>query len=356
MTTRQRLRLLAPLLKRFPALGGNGLPDLEKWVALELGSVDALDRWQKYGTARKRVRAPYTIYHVLAGNLAVSGQHSLLCGLVFGAHNHVKLPSHGGEGIREFVNALPEPLQELVELHPVFDSALLQKCDAVIAFGRDETVAEICAWTRWDQRFLGYGLQVSLLWLGALKKFSPKLVQAIAHDICIYDQMGCLSPQAIYLAPGANVERFCAMLAEAMTREIAALPPVTRLPVDSGLIAETLDTARALGQRVWSVGDSATAGAVIHDPQSAFRFSCLHRVIRVQEVALAQLPEALELVRGKISTIGLAEKLTPALEKIFLPLGVKRFCPAGRMQHPPLWWLHDGRPSLADLVLYVSQD
>lgn len=354
MTTRQRLAKLAPVARQFPGLGCKTVRDLERWVALELGSVDALDAWHKYGTSRTRAIAPATIYHILAGNLAVSGQHSLLCGLILGARNFLKLPSRGGEEIIRFAEALPAPLRERVSWHNEFQPDTLKQANAVIAYGRDETIAELRAKTSWHQRFLGYGLQVSAIWLGKLtrSRLTPKLAAAIAHDICIYDQMGCLSPQAIFLEPGSVTEEFCATLAKAMTAEIARQPRVIRTAEEFGVIFETLDTAQALGHRVWvaSSATAATAGAIIHDPHAQFRFSCLHRVVRVHEVKPSQLPAALNMVRGKISTLGVTGTLTPALEKIFIDLGVNRFCPIGQMQHPPLSWHHDGRPSLSDLV------
>ncbi len=357
MTTRQRIARLVPLLKKFPGLGATSARELEQWIALEFGSLDALETWKKYGPSQTRAVAPKTIYHVLAGNLAVSGQHSVLCGLLLGAHNVVKLPSRSGEDLICFIEMLPAPLRELVTVQTEFNVETLKSADAVIAFGRDETVAEIRAQTRWDQLFLGYGLQVSVIWLGAVKKVTPALVAAVAHDICIYDQMGCLSPQAIFLEPGSKTEAFGEALTEAMTKEIARLPKVERSAEEFGVIFETIDTARGLGQRVWTARSAtiATAGAVILDPKPQFRFSCLHRVIRLHEVKATQLPQALDVVRGKISTLGLAGELTPALEKVLLPLGVKRFCRVGRMQHPPISWHHDGRPSLADLIRWVDQ-
>lgn len=358
MTTRQRLAQLLPVLRQFPELGVTSRRELEQWLTLELGAVDALEAWRTRGSTRTRALAPRMIYHILAGNLAVSGQHSLLCGLLLGAHNRIKLPSHGGDDILRFIQALPASLRKLVEWSREFSAETLKEADAVITYGRDETIASIRAQTHWEQIFLGYGLQVSVIWLGKVARPTPQLVKALAHDVCIYDQMGCLSPQAIFLEPGSATEALGEGLARAMSTEIARLPRVTHTPEEYGTIFETIDTARALGHRMWTAASNtnATAGAVILDPKPEFRFSCLHRVIRLHEVKPTQLPAALKSVRGKISTVGLAVKLTPALERTFLGLGVKRFCPVGQMQHPPIAWHHDGRPSLADLVRWVDRE
>jgi hypothetical protein len=48
--------------------------------------------------------------------------------------------------------------------------------------------------------------------------------------------------------------------------------------------------------------------------------------------------------------------MSSRLQNLFLSLGVSRFCPAGRMQYPPLTWHHEGRPVLADLVTWIDAE
>ncbi len=374
MTTKQRIACLAPILAHYSGLGCRNARDLERWLVLELGAVDALEAWRKHGSHRTRAIAPATIYHILAGNLFVSGLQSLLCGLILGANNVIKVPTgalsqisaHDGGPffrpvseveiqLRKFVAALPQSLQKLVAISPEFDAAALAHADAVIAYGTDETITKIRVQTRADQIFLGYGLQVSVMWLGKLKRWNTLQLAAIAHDICIYDQMGCLSPQAIYLERGSSTKRFCTALARAMKAEMARLPePSVLTPGERGKMAEAIDLAQALGHEVWPAGQ--VTGAIILDPRVEFQFSCLHRTIVVHEVKPEQLPRALGGVRGKISTVGVVEKLSPALQELFIDLGVKRFCSVGRMQHPPLSWHHDGRPAISDLVRWVDDE
>jgi len=87
-----------------------------------------------------------------------------------------------------------------------------------------------------------------------------------------------------------------------------------------------------------------------------FQPSPLHGVIYLRQIAEPRLPAALASVAGRISTVGVAGQLSPRLEKIFLSLGVFRFCAAGRMQFPPLTWHHDGRSSLGDLVTWIDSE
>jgi hypothetical protein len=119
-------------------------------------------------------------------------------------------------------------------------------------------------------------------------------------------------------------------------------------------IAEARDVAYALGHQVWR--PQHLGWTVIHDPDSHFKASPLHGVIYLRESSLKELPVHLAPVRGKISTIGLVGEMAARAPDIFLRLGATRFCPAGRMQYPPLGWHHDGRPALAELVIWIDDE
>src|SRR5271156_2742770 len=93
MTTRQRIDLLA---RAYPRLFPRA--ELLRLLRAQLGHVDALDAWLVRDGVRVRARAPKIIYHICAGNLAVSAWTSLTHGLLLGARNVVKLPGDRDEG------------------------------------------------------------------------------------------------------------------------------------------------------------------------------------------------------------------------------------------------------------------
>ncbi len=114
--------------------------------------------------------------------------------------------------------------------------------------------------------------------------------------------------------------------------------------------------AHALGHRVWLPPKKHLGWTLIHDPDPTFQPSPLHGVIYLRVSDPWRLHAALDSVAGRISTVGFAGRLHWSLENVFLRLGVSRFCPAGRMQFPPLTWHHDGRAPLADLVTWVDSE
>jgi len=230
-----------------------------------------------------------------------------------------------------------------------------RRADAVIAFGSDATMASLRAQTRWNQIFIAHGHALSLLWISNPNQLTPRQASACARDILTYDQLGCLSPQAIYVPRGADIDALGSKLAHALEAHWRTIKPKPLRPLSvAARIVEARDVAHALGHRVWLPPQNHLGWMLIHDPDPTFQPSPLRGVIYLREVAESKLNAALASVAGRISTVGVAGEISSRLENVFLSLGVSRFCAAGRMQFPPLTWHHDGRSSLADLVTWVD--
>lgn len=357
MTTRQRLDLLA---RAYPHLFPRR--ELIRLLRRQLGHVDALDTWVVRDGVRVRARAPRLIYHVCAGNLAVSAWTSLAHGLLLGARNVVKLPgdrddSTARRDILRFIRGLPAPLRGLIQTEREIDATSLRRADAVIAFGSDAAMESLRAQTRWNQKFIAHGPALSLLWLAEPDRLTPRQARACALDILTHDQLGCLSPQTIYVPLKTDIASLGRKLAAALESQWRSLASKPARPLGvAARIAEARDLAQALGRRVWLPKNRHTGWTLIHDPDPAFQPSPLHGVIHLRRVAASRLCAALGSVAGRISTVGVAGHLSSRLESAFLSLGVSRFCPAGRMQSPPLTWHHDGRPALNDLVTWIDSE
>ena len=357
-TTRQRIDLLA---RAYPRLFPRA--ELLRLVRGQLGHVDALERWMKRGGVRVRARAVESIYHIGAGNLAVSAFTSLAHGLVLGANNFVKLPGErDGDAatrreILDFVRDLPAPLRRLVKTHRELDEKLLRHSEAVIAFGSDATMASIHGKLRFEQKFIAHGHAVSLLWIGAPGKLTSAQTRACATDVLTYDQLGCLSPQTIYVPRGTDVATLGDKLAGALEEQWHGLKTKPARPLSVvARIAEARDVAFARGQRVWLPPSRHFGWTLLHDRDPKFVPSPLHGVIPIRVVSESKLAQVLDSVLGRISTVGHVGALASRLENDFLSLGVSRFCPAGRMQFPPLTWHHDGHQTLAELVTWIDAE
>jgi hypothetical protein len=358
LTTSQRIELLA---RACPALFPRAA--LVRLVRDQLGHVEALDRWIARDRVRVKARAPGLIHHICAGNLAISAITSIAHGLLLGSRNSVKLPSPREDStarreIIAFVRGLPRALRDLVTFTDRRDGAAMERADVIIAFGSDATMTALRAQVRGGQRFIAHGHAVSVLWLNDPSRLTAREARACAVDVLTYDQLGCLSPQAIYLPPGVDLETLGGKLSRALETEWQRQSTKPSRPLSvRARIAEARDVAHALGHRVRLPASRHLGWTLIHDPDPAFAPSPLHGVIYLRVSPPEKLEAHLASVRGRISTVGVAGTTTATKWKnAFLDLGVSRFCPAGRMQFPPLSWHHEGRAVLGELVTWIDDE
>jgi hypothetical protein len=357
-TTRQRIELLA---RAYPDLFPRA--ELLRLVRDQLGHIEALDRWVARDRVRVKARAPQLIHHVCAGNLAISAITSIAHGLLLGSHNTVKLPSPREDSsarreIIAFVRGLPRALRDLVTFTDRRGGAAMESADVIIAFGSDATMATLRAQVRGDQRFIAHGHAVSVLWLADPAKLTAHEARACAIDVLTYDQLGCLSPQAIYLPPDADLEKLGGKLARALEIEWQRQAKKPARPLGTrARIAEARDVAHALGHRVWLPPSRHLGWTLIRDPDPTFAPSPLHGMIYLRASPPEKLGVNLAAVRERLSTVGVAGTSSSARWRdAFLDLGVSRFCPAGQMQFPPLSWHHDGRSVLGELVTWIDDE
>jgi hypothetical protein len=238
----------------------------------------------------------------------------------------VSFPSHDAAGMAAFLSA-----------------------ECVVAYGSDATIAAVAAHMGPAQRLVRHGHRVSVAVLGAGALSGPALERAagaLALDVALWDQSGCLSPVALYVLggeriPAAVLERLAAAFerigerlpaGRADARAAAALA-VERATAELRAAAEP-GLALALGRGF----------SLVAETDAGFRGSPLQRFLRIHPVsgpdallaALAPLAPHLAAV-GVAGLGGLAGRIAPELAA----LGASRICPLGRMQAPPLAWCHD---------------
>ncbi|MGH7943284.1 MAG: acyl-CoA reductase, partial [Limisphaerales bacterium] len=249
------------------------------------------------------------------------------------------------------------------------EKALFAQADCVTATGNDETLDSIRAGLPGRIRFLGYGHRVSFGFVaGEIWSVSrtEKIIVAAADDVVAWNQLGCLSPHAIYVQAGGDVspEHFAELLADELARRETIEPRGEISPEESAAIASRRAIYEIRGahspegtRHWWSAG--STAWTVIFEADPRFQLSCLNRFIYVKPISdLKALLESADPVREKVSTIGVAAppETVPELAAQLAHWGAARLCPLGQMQNPPLTWRHDGRPPLGDLVAWTDME
>ncbi len=352
-STAARAHALAAAAAGFPFLGAPTAGDLLAVVERELGHAEILDGFRPYASHKAHAMAPATILHVVSGNTPHAALQSLLRGLLLGAHNFVKLPSRGLPEVAAFVAALPPELAARVETSPALPPEWLPAAGAVVVFGDDETIAFFRRQTPAGIPFQPHGHRVSFGVVFDDPDFQS--VDAAARDVSLYDQQGCLSPHALYVArPIARA--YAERLAAAMAAFQAHTP---RGPISTGEHAaiaslRTNYSFRAANDdrvALWTSPDS-TDWTVIFEDDPWFATSPLNRVVFVKPLP-DDLAAAIAPVRPWLGAIGLWPA-TDDLATRLATLGASRLCPLGRMQFPPFTWHAEGHAPLASLVRWVD--
>jgi hypothetical protein len=350
MKTQLRLKLLAQTTRHLPELGSPTFMELAQWLKAELGSLYALENKQKSGRHHILAVAPRHLYLIGANNLEVSSFQVILAALVLGSSITVKLPSQRSREIKAFIKKFPASLRRLIRTETILDKKKLHSADAVVVLGQDQTIAEIRALVSAQCRFVGYGHKFSLIHLTRFP--SPAEIKAIALDISLYDQNGCLSPQTIYYAPSVSVNQLGPALGEALTFWAKRLKFLPRTLYGHAQVQEARDWARARGLTLWCSANS-TVWTVIADSDPTLVLSPGYRVIFLKPLPPVFSASTRTLLQNHLSTVGYVGSPT-ILTKKWAAFGASRFCPAGTMQYPPLTWHHDGRSLLADLVTWID--
>jgi len=353
---------------------------LEALVEQDLGEgrrLDATTAGSGEAGARRAAMAcgPELLVHITAGRLPTPTFHSMVLGLLTRSAQFVKCASGAAFLPRLFAHSIYDcdrkvgACLEVAEWrggNTALEEVLFAEAACVTVTGRDETLAAIRARLPPGTRFLGYGQRVSFAYVAgeALSgRQALHLAAAAAQDVVAWNQLGCLSPHVIYVQNGGEVgpRHFARLLAEELARREAVEPRGELSAEEAAGIASRralyeVRAAHSAETQVWG-SPASTAWTVVYEADARFQISCLNRFIYVKAVShLAQALHAAEMVRGKVSTVGLAAPAAQAeqLVRQLARWGVTRVCPLGRMQAPPLAWRHDGRPALGDLVTWTD--
>lgn len=228
------------------------------------------------------------------------------------------------------------------------EAPLLAACDPVLAYGDRPTVADVERRAR--GRVVAYGPKTSLAVVGP-DGDAAALAGALARDVALFDQRGCLSVAAVYVTREGRAEA----LAAALARELALLadlwPPGPATAEERAAVRHARDEAAMAGARLLPLDPAA--GTVILDPRPAFRATPGRRTVRVHPLAdLAALPDLLAPWAGRLQGValaGLGPDVEDELRAGLSSLGVSRFAAPGRLQHPDVRWHNGGVDPLAAL-------
>ncbi len=331
-----------------PELLGESLDAL-----LQPFTADAL-----YAFARRIRRGPSGVgAFVMPANVPGAGLHELVAAMLAGASALIKVSSREPFFFAGFAASLGEMAPGLGARAKavVFErgnselaAAMLDSSDFAVVLGADETLSGLHS----RKPFFGFGSRASGAFVtqSALEKRGPETAAALARDVTLFEQQGCLSPHHIFLeaADPAVAARFSESMAEALSALVERLAPARLSFETASAIRRVRESARwrRLGGRNVTLWEGpAMAWTVVLDPGARFQLSPGHRTVTITPVAsLGAFEDRLAPMRGKLEAFSVTpgSPSAEAAARLLERLGVTWICEPGSIQSPPLEWRHGG--------------
>jgi hypothetical protein len=343
-------RDLDPALARLCRLSPAGLA-----AGLEavLGGVRREAAGALFARARPSEEGP--ILAVLAGNLPGLAVQPLLPALAVRRPILLKSPSAEPLFAPAFVAALARREPRLAPAiaaatwpggDEAIENGVLARAATVLAYGGGEAIEDLRQ--RAAGRVIAYGPKTSLAVVGA--EVDPAAVaDGLARDVALFDQRGCLSIAAVYVAGGddGRARALGEALAAALARYAVRWPPGPEAPPVYAAVQQLRATAEMRGLLLPL---PISAGTVVLEPEPALQPTPGLRTVRLHPLAdLARLPGVLAAWSGRLQGAALAGddalRLAPGLTE----LGFSRFAAPGELQSPDASWHNGGIDPLAAL-------
>lgn len=287
---------------------------------------------------------------VLAGNLPGLALQAVLPALLAGRPLLLKSAREEPLFAPALIAALAEAAPALGEAYAAvafagddeeLTGAALGNADRVVAYGGAEAVGALAA--RFGARLLAHGPKASVALVG--RDADPVgSGRALARDVALYDQRGCLSVHAVYT--DADPRELGDALAWGLALEHGRLPPGPLEPAALSAVQQLRGTADLAGNLVPRL--ELAQGTVVIDPLLRFSPSPGLRTVRVHPVeGLGAALEALAPWRGKLQGAALAGDSAWELEAPLVALGMSRVADPGHLQAADATWANAGVDPLA---------
>ena len=343
---------------------------LNAMLRAELGDDNPLDT-AVHDTDRSRyisARGPRIAYQVFSGNVPGVAVTSLIRCLLVKAASVGKTAA--GEPVLPvlFARALAAIAPELARCIAVtywpggteaLEVVATERADVVIVYGGADAVRAVTQRVGADKRVLVHGPKLSLGLIG--RAAAADTAAAIAYAVAAYDQQGCVSPHVIYAEENGLVAP--KELARSIAHELEKLS--IRLPRRRLSVAETLAlrAARAraefrsiAGTTTEVFGAPDASYTVIYEEDTTFVASCLNRTVYIKPIASAEaVVQLLQPYNGILQSVAIAGFSANQAHKLTMLLancGVTRVTSFELLPWPPMWWHHDGRGPLRELLTW----
>jgi long-chain-fatty-acyl-CoA reductase len=328
----------------------------------ELGDHRMLDEWVRQQVARIRAFPRGRVFHVVAGNVPLSSMYSLVRSVLTKNHTVIKLPSRDMVSCLYFARSLiannpaGHPLSKAISVvycdaqDPMFDR-FIDSSDLVCGWGQGESLRNIKQKLPQGVPMLEFGPKRSLSLIYADECDPDKAAMRIAHDVAVYDQEACFSPQRLFVI-GDHVPLVAAICNWLDTQE--TFYPKGRITQDAD--SHVLRTRLEGIYRENTVKSGASWTIIVSDDPQAMLDHPLSRTLFVHPIAA--IDDIVPFVDDETQSISLYPYAAHAEElgNLLCARGVVRICEAGMISHFRQGFTHDGCYPLRHFVRLAYLD
>ncbi|MEA2679420.1 MAG: hypothetical protein QOK03_1142 [Candidatus Binataceae bacterium] len=330
-----------------------------------------LNRFALENLARQVPRRNDLIGLIMPGNMPGAGIHEYVMGLLAGCTLMVKTATAEPFFFVRFTQTLREVDAEVGARIAVLNwsrerenitGALRTNCDWIAAFGDDDTIAQLDAIkglgrsreSGTGRLMAGFGTRVSGAIVTGELAVGPRAIpvaSAIARDVSLFEQQGCLSPHHIFVesSHAGAAHEFAREMAAALERFAKQAPSPRRYGLEeAAAVRRVRESARWRGiggEAVALMEGRGLSWTVVCDDEASFTASPGYRTVTVSSFGdLPDLQRRLAPVAGRIEAIAIAapKARLESLRAFMEALDLCYLCAPGAMQSPPLDWSHGG--------------
>ncbi|ANP52450.1 phenylacetate-coenzyme A ligase PaaK-like adenylate-forming protein [Streptomyces griseochromogenes] len=334
---------------------------LERKLRRELGGLrpERLTRPDGRETVYESWAPVGLLVHIAPGNAAAVAPLSVVEGLLAGNLNVLKTSSSDTALAQDLLAALgtadPTGLvtERVVALR--FPSSrqdwirtLCGQADAIAAWGGEDAIRAVSELAPPGCRVVEWGHRISFAYLTPQAATDDDILDALAEDVCRFEQQACSSPQVVYLdtSDAQDVFALAERFAERLAKVSDARPAPRPGPAEQAEITTVQQLARLeehLGlTRVFTAADGSWR--VMADTRPALDASPLHRSVWVKPLPRHRVAATLRPMRRYLQTAAVAGSRTDVAElsRALFAAGVTRVTPVGSMLEGYEGEPHDG--------------
>lgn len=333
----------------------------------ELGNKSLIDEWIEKGEAYVHCQPKGTVLHILAGNAPSISILSLIRGLLTKNVNVLKTPSGDPATLPYFVQTFKQVDPE----HPITKSTsvihwkssdeevldeFIDLSDAVCVWGGGEAVEAVRDRAK-GKELLEFGPRRGVQMIGSKTLSEEEALQSAsqkaAHDLVIFDQEACFSPQLCFIEGNKeDAKKFSQKLKGALEHEATKLPKGIKSLQHSASIGHLKSYSVFLGNEILHSEDKDHM-IVITEKTKHTKSHPLGRTLFV--IPINDLRDAVDELDRETQVVAI-EPFSRAYEfreKLTLK-GVDRITHLGKMPYFAAGSPHDGIYPLARLVRWVK--